>query len=221
MMQFFWEVIKYIYLHLHWRGKLKFDYTTTISKFSRFEGANKIYPHSIFYGSMGYGSYIGPHCEIRANIGRFCSIADHVRTNIGCHPVTAPYATTSPMFYSTHRQNGKSFADRMMFNEFKEYTKIGNDVWIGENVFFSGGLTIGDGAVILAGAVVTKDIPPYAIVGGVPAKILKYRFDEETIQFLLDFKWWDKDEDWLQNHWELLCDVDKLKDYCTNSGENK
>ena len=82
------------------------------------------------------------------------------------HPFQAPYVTTCPMFYSTLRQNGYTFADRNTFVETKVYTRIGNDVWIGQNVFMTGGLTIGDGAVILAGSVVTKDVPPYAIMGG-------------------------------------------------------
>ena len=98
-----------------------------------------------------------------------------------------------------------------MLTEVKEIPEIGNDVWIGENVFFQGGVIIGDGAVVLAGAVVTKNVPPYAIVGGVPAKVLKYRYDEETIKFLLGFKWWDKDVNWLRDNWQLLCDIDKLK----------
>lgn len=70
---------------------------------------------------------------------------------------------------------------------------IGNDVWIGAGVFIKGGIKIGDGAVIAAHAVVTKDVPPYAIVGGVPAKILKYRFTDDVIRKLLDLKWWDYD----------------------------
>ena len=156
---------------------------------SNFEGANKIYPHTSFEGRMGYGSYIGPYCEIKANIGRFTSISPYVRTNRGIHPISAPYATTCPMFFSIRKQNGKTFADTMVFKEVKEFPQIGNDVWIGENVFFQGGISIGDGAVVLAGAVVTKDVPPYAIAGGVPAKVLKYRYDENTVKFLQEFKW--------------------------------
>ena len=98
-----------------------------------------------------------------------------------------------------------------MFTEVKSFPEVGNDVWIGENVFFQGGVIIGDGAVVLAGAVVTKDVPPYAIVGGVPAKVLKYRYDEETIKFLLSIKWWDKDVNWLRDNWQLLCDINRLK----------
>ena len=206
-------IVKFVWLHLKWWDKLQFGMFTTIDRHSVFEGANKIYPHTIFSGSMGYGSYIASHCEIVANIGRFCSIADHVRTNVGLHPISFPYATTSPMFFSILKQTGKTFANRQIFNELREPSQIGNDVWIGENVFFVGGITIGDGAVVLAGAVVTKDVPPYAVVGGIPAKVIKYRYDEEIIQFLQETKWWDKDIDWLKENWELMCDMNELKKY--------
>ncbi len=75
---------------------------------------------------------------------------------------------------------------------------IGNDVWIGHGVFIKEGVTVGDGAVIAAGAVVVKDVPPYAIVGGSPAKIIKYRFDEKTISKLLELQWWNMDPEILQ-----------------------
>ena len=191
--------------------KLDFYYSCDIHLSSSFEGANKIYPYSSYRGSMGYGSYIGPHCAINATIGRFTSIASYVRTNTGYHPVTIPFATTCPMFFSVQKQNGITFAKEKKFNEYKVPTSIGNDCWIGEDVFFTGGLTIGDGAVVLSGSVVTKDVPPYAIVGGVPAKVIKYRYDKETIDFLLNFRWWNKDVEWLRKNWELLCDIEKLK----------
>lgn len=204
---------KFIFYHVRWRGKVRFHHTAFINKSCIFEGANKIYHHVIFVGKLGYGSYISANSEIYANIGRFCSIADHVKTNLGYHPISFPYVTTSPMFFSMKRQTGKTFANRQIFNELKPPTIIGNDVWIGENVFFAGGLKIGDGAILLAGAVVTKDVPPYAVVGGVPAKVLKYRYDEDTIQFLLNLKWWNMDIEWLKQHWELLCNIDELKAY--------
>lgn len=87
---------------------------------------------------------------------------------------------------------------------------IGNDVWIGAYAKIVEGVRIGDGAVIAAGAVVTKDVPPYAIVGGVPAKIIKYRFEEKQIKQLLELKWWNKDIAWLKTHAEKFRDVQEL-----------
>ena len=72
-------------------------------------------------------------------------------------------------------------------------TTIGNDVWIGQGAFIKGGVTIGDGAIVAAHAVVVKDVPPYAVVGGVPARVIKYRFDEDAIKDLLEIKWWNYD----------------------------
>ena len=77
---------------------------------------------------------------------------------------------------------------------------IGNDVWIGEDVKLKGGVTIGDGAIVAMGAVVTKDVPPYAIVGGVPAKIIRYRFSKEVIDELMRIRWWTKDDMWLREN---------------------
>lgn len=216
MIEFLRCLFRKLFIWWRFHKELKFFYSSDISRRSSFEGANKIYPYTNFEGQMGYGSYIGPYCEIKANIGRFTSIAPYVRTNRGVHPVTVPYATTCPMFFSTRKQNGQTFADTIVFKEVKEIPQIGNDVWIGENVFIQSGIIIGDGAVVLAGAVVTKPIPPYAIAGGVPAKVLKYRYDEETIKFLLELKWWNKDVEWLRANWQLLCDIDKLRKHETN-----
>lgn len=212
------RIAKYIYLNFKWKGKVRFSLSDIIFKQSSFEGMNKIYPHTSFSGILGLGSYIADHCELNAKVGRFCSIAPYVRCNPGIHPTTYPYVSTAPCFFSLNKQNGKTFATSQIFNEFA-YTEngygveIGNDVWICENVFINGGSKIGDGAVILAGAVVTKDIPPYAIVGGVPARILKYRYDEDVINFLLEIKWWNNSVEWFKSNWELLNDVDKLKAY--------
>lgn len=81
---------------------------------------------------------------------------------------------------------------------------MGNDVWIGSRVMVVGGVTIGDGAVIAAGAVVTKDVPPYAVVGGAPAKVIKYRFSEDIVKFLEELEWWNLPESELKKHIELF-----------------
>lgn len=118
------------------------------------------------------------------------------------------------MFFSTREQTGETFANRMMYDESRAFPKIGSDCWICENVFISGDVNIGDGAVVLAGAVVSSDIPPYAIAGGVPAKVIGYRYDEKTIQFLIKERWWDRDISWLKTNWELFSDIDTFKRVC-------
>lgn len=88
--------------------------------------------------------------------------------------------------------------------------EIGNDVWIATGAVLVCGnhaLKIGDGAVVAAGAVVTKDVPPYAVVAGCPAEIIKYRFDKDTIEKLLNLKWWDKDSDWIKEKVSVFTDI--------------
>ena len=201
----------YITIKLRFRGKARFNITTKVDISSSFEGANVIGNNTKFCGKMGYGSYICNDCSIIGTIGRFTSIAAEVKNAQGVHPITFPYATTSPMFFSLKKQSGITFAKEQLFDEMRAPITIGNDCWIGQRAFFVGGLTIGDGAVVLAGAVVTKDVPPYAIVGGVPAKVLKYRYDEKTIHFLLEKKWWNMSIEWLRENSDLFCDIDKLK----------
>ena len=194
-----------------WHGVVRFNRTVGIGSLSSFEGANSIGNHSFFEGSMGYGTYMCGNCRLEANIGRFCSIGYEVRTARGTHPLSAPFATTSPMFYSLRKQSMITFAREQRFEEILPQVEIGNDCWIGDRVEIVGGVKIADGAVILTGAVVTKDVPPYAVVGGVPARIIKYRYDEQTIARFLKVKWWDKPLDWLCENSELLCDMEKLK----------
>ena len=203
--------ISYIKQKLRWHGIVRFDRSCVISDDSFFEGANSLGKRSFFSGSMGYGSYICGDCRIEGTIGRFTSIAYGVRTICGTHPYETPFATTSPMFFSLRKQAMETFASSQLFEELLTPPSIGNDCWIGERVSIVGGITIGDGAVVLTGAVVVKDVPPYAVVGGVPAKIIKYRYDEPTIGWLLKIKWWNRPLDWLRANSELLCDMEKMK----------
>lgn len=210
--------VRYVRLRLHFGRRVNFYATSQIERTSSFEGANIIYPYTFFSGNIGFGSYIGAHCDICAEIGRFTSIAPWVRTNHGIHPTRKPYVSSNPMFFSNQCQCGYSFTSKILFDEFLAPCKIGNDVWIQENVFLGGGITIGDGAVVLAGAVVVKDVPPYAIVGGVPARIVKYRYEQETIDSLLKIQWWNKPFSWIKEHAHEFCDVDK---FLRNIGELK
>lgn len=149
--------------------------------------------------AIGAFSYIQSPLPTDTSIGRYSSIAWAVTTMAEGHPVE--HFSTSPVFYKPARypfaadpsdleqsgfvKQGWNFADR------RKPIVIGNDVWIGKDVVLRDGIVIGDGAVIAQGALVTKDVPPYAVVGGVPAKVIKYRFPEQTVERLLRSRWWE------------------------------
>ncbi len=204
------SLIKKIKIRLKNSGKLSISPSGETTLDSSFEGCNAISEHSFFCGHMGYGSYISSDCHIEGNIGRFTSIGPGVKCHLGIHPITSPYTSTSPMFFSLKKQNGHTFAKKQMFKEMTSPIEIGNDCWICSNVFICGGIKIADGAVVYSGAVVTKDVPPYAVVGGVPASIIKYRFDKKTIDLLLKTEWWNKPISWLQRHSESMNNVEEL-----------
>jgi acetyltransferase-like isoleucine patch superfamily enzyme len=137
--------------------------------------------------TSGAFSYISPHCEIHwTTLGRYCSIGDHVMV-LTDHPLGG--LTTHPFAYEAVFPSPFDGPPVHSFEKLRR-TTIGNDVWIGSGAKFKTGVTIGDGAIVAAGAVVTKDVPPYAVVGGVPAKLIRYRFDQATIERLLRLQWW-------------------------------
>lgn len=154
---------------------------------------------------LGDYSYIDRNSSIsHCTIGKFCSIGPNFCCGLGIHPTNG--ISTAPMFYSTAKQNGMTFCNESKVVESKQ-TLLGNDVFIGANVTVLDGVKIADGAVVGAGAVVVDDIPPYAIAVGVPAKVVKYRFDEKTIEALLEKQWWNGTEEELKrvarNFWEV------------------
>lgn len=134
------------------------------------------------------------------DIGAFCSIGPNVSLGgLGWHPTDR--LSTHPAFYSTRLQAGATFVqtnNKEDNDKELQHTKVGNDVWIGAGSIVLDGVTIGDGAIIAAGAVVISDVPAYAIVGGVPAKIIRYRFDISTITALLQWRWWELNHEEIQ-----------------------
>jgi phosphonate metabolism protein (transferase hexapeptide repeat family) len=145
----------------------------------------------IMESSVGDYSYIVKHCQvIYSTIGKFCSIASYVRLNPGNHPIDRP--TSHHMTYRAAMFGFAEEDEADFFNWRRDHpVTIGHDVWIGHNTTVMPGVTVGNGAVIGAGAVVTKDVAPYTIVAGVPAKLIRMRFNEDVVGKLTRMQWWD------------------------------
>lgn len=218
MVKYMKEIVHGIKQFIHRRkvGRAcRFGLHVTIDSKAIFEGANRLGRNTVFLNStIGYASYVSDHSFIKnTTIGRYTCIANNVLTVAGNHPLS--FVSTHPAFYSVVQS--PSYVDKQKYEEFeyidsttKKSIKIGNDVWIAARVTILEGVKIADGAVVAAGAVVTKDVPPYAIVGGIPAKVIKYRFNEEEIYKLLQLKWWDKSQDWIKTHAEDFKDIKRL-----------
>lgn len=212
------ELLKQLLLN-KWRVKspnVKFGIFSRVGVGSVFEGNNWVGKFSFIKGCMGQFSYAGDNVTlIDVSIGRYTSISSNVHVVNGRHPLRAPYVSTSPVFYSKRTPVGCSFVHEQLFEEYSYADKerkfcvvIGNDCWIGFGVSIVEGVTIGDGAVVLANATVTKDVPPYAIVGGVPAKVMGYRYEENIISQLLNICWWNQDDKWIAERKHLFVDID-------------
>lgn len=175
---------------------------------------------------MGFGSYVNSGGTLNnVSIGKYCSIGPRCKIISGGNHPTSKIVSTHPCFYSNVPHTGFTYSKENLFEELryvnveKKYmVDIRNDVWIASDVKILPGVTIHDGAIVAAGAVVTKDVPPYAVVGGVPAKIIKFRFSSEEIEKLEAIKWWNKEESWLIENVSLFSDVTVfLKKFCCDN----
>lgn len=134
-------------------------------------------------------TYLAPRTElVHVSIGNFCSVGPECKIGLAHHSIK--HISTSPIFTSKKNALMYKWVSSNSFTEYKQ-VKIHNDVWIGARTMIMGGVTIGNGVVIGAGSIVTKDVPDYAVIAGTPAKIIKYRFNDLTIQQLLELRWWN------------------------------
>ena len=164
-----------------------------VSADSRISKKARIYRFAkILSSSVGDFSYVGPHSWlVKTSVGKFCSIAPNCRIGLAAHSLN--FLSTSPIFTEAKNGTGHSWTKKNFFNPSLPVS-VGNDVWIGERALILGGVSVGNGAVIGAGAVVTKDVPAYAIVGGVPARLIRYRFPAEKIAAFEKERWWELPE---------------------------
>jgi virginiamycin A acetyltransferase len=191
-------------------NKLKTYQITSLTCFHPTEGINqKPFKETVPRGKHTYGpepKMVGvPEIAIGSKIGKFCSIAENLQFIVrGSHMMD--WVTTYP-FQALWGMD-------VPLHDLPPHSPIiiGNDVWIAANVKIKQGVTIGDGAVLATECFVTKDVPPYAVVGGNPAKIIKYRFTEDQIKSLLDIKWWDWEDDKIKEIVPLLVsnNIDKF-----------
>lgn len=170
---------------------------------------------NVSYSSMGRYSYIGEYTSLSmVDVGAFTSISSGCSIGGGSHPIG--WAAMSPVFQGVGiGRLKKKFAN----HEFQTHKKtiIGNDVWIGGDCLIRGGVTIADGAVIGMGSVVTHDVGPYEIWAGNPARMIRKRFDDNTIQKLLNMKWWDWNDEMLA---QRSSEINKVIEFVRKYGES-
>lgn len=166
----------------------------------------------LYHVLLGKHSYTGINTVLmHVNIGSFCSISWNV--SIGGPNHDFRRVSQHSFLYNDH-DNLRPASTAIPYDRFSESLTIGNDVWVAAGAVVTRGVKIGDGAVIGANAVVTNDVPPYAIVAGSPAKVLRFRFGTEIIDLLLRLKWWNWDEAKIKENFDMLSvqpDADRLR----------
>jgi len=186
------------------RGSPRIEGTCT------FSGYNVVLDGSRLINTiMDRYSTVGRGCEIRnTRIGKFCSIGSEVIIGLERHP-SRGFISTYGAFYLGKPTGTPSFVNKQLFEEDLP-VQIGNDVWIGSRAMILGGIGVGDGAIIGAGSIVTKTVEPYSVVAGIPARLIRKRYDPKNIKRLLDFAWWDKEIEWIRKNAAAFSDEEKF-----------
>ncbi len=207
------ERLAYILAKLLKKSRLSAVSQSSVHPTSKIESGT-----SFFASHMDKHSFCGYDCDIHsADIGRFVSIANGVVLGGGRHPME--WVGMSPVFYRGRDSVKAKFSEHE--REPVRRVRIGHDVWIGRSAIVLPGVDIGHGAVVGAGAVVTKSVPPYAIVAGNPARLIRHRFPEAVVQRLLASAWWDLDEDRLRALGPLTQDVEAFLNQLEQQGGPK
>nr|WP_251040627.1 CatB-related O-acetyltransferase [Chryseobacterium sp. ISL-6] len=190
---------RYQYLRVGYMSKL---FNVVFGKYN-WLGNNVI----IINSSIDDFSYISDGSVIsETTMGKFCSVGPNVRIAPGKHP-THTFVSTHPAIYSNPEYCLKNFQKKDHHNPMRNVS-VGNDVWICANVIIADGVNVGDGAIIGSNSVVTSDVEPYTIVGGIPARFIRKRFKDEQIDVLNESKWWDKDVDWIEKNSDIFLNID-------------
>ncbi|MGA2935842.1 MAG: CatB-related O-acetyltransferase [Syntrophobacteraceae bacterium] len=180
----------------------------SISESCTFGGHNTILDGTRLVDThVGRYTCIGHRCSFtNISIGQFCSIGSEIIAGLEPHPIDG-FISSYPGFYMEVPNGYPSFIHKQLFDDVRPVV-IGNDVWIGSRAMILAGVTVGDGSVVGANAVVTKDIEPYSIVAGIPARLIRKRFSDNQIDQLLKFKWWDREIEWIKKNAFLFADVE-------------
>ncbi len=204
-----WLKCKTVYQLRYWGNHLRIGYLSKVSN-SNFGRYNTLGAQCIVSNcTLGDFSYINSFSFVlNTKIGRYCSVGPNVKIAPGKHP-TSVFVSTHPVTFNNQPNLVKNYCTEPKFKNHQPVT-IGNDVWIGANAIIIDGIHISNGAIIAANSLVIRDVGPYEIVGGNPAKFIKKRFDDEQIKYLLDTEWWNRSEEWIEANIARFWDIENF-----------